>query len=183
MMWGSSGEDYGYTEDYSTLLKPYIGQHSTPPHHQFPGEEAIQVQGCGSSIGVAVAVTPHVGRYNGCEPYEMIDAHGSGAAAGIVSAPGSRLYYEWGFYDGYREPAVAIHEAPFPAAGGFLALASAAFKLPVGYNHSLLRLKSWLRSEIKLVERNCPKSKIVLVGYSQGARQLATSTSSEAGPK
>lgn len=103
-----------------------------------------------------------------CPAYLLIDSRGSGEDPGKLSPPGqpladvlSRLLAP--------EKLKRIANA-YPARGGFSVLAGAKLHVPGAYYKSVKSGKIWLLSEIRKQAQNCPATKLVLTGYSQGAQ-------------
>jgi len=118
---------------------------------------------------------------SGCPAYGVVDTRGSGETVMRPSLPGGPVLRELRLrHPGTR---VAIFYNPYPAVGlpdslklsewrqVLNALGAGAHIGPVGaYNASVVDGGNWLRSFIPQQIRQCPSTKLVLVGYSQGAQ-------------
>jgi predicted esterase len=113
---------------------------------------------------------PELSATANCSEYNLIDLHGSGAAAYTQSPPGSVLATQLQMLLAPKQ--VEVDTVPFEAAGGPIKLAGAALKLPHGYHQSVVKMKDWLRERLKELATDCPKAKIILSGYSQGAQAV-----------
>lgn len=103
-----------------------------------------------------------------CADYLLIDSRGSGEPSGL-SGPGRTFVIEFRRRTPGRVTRVVRN--PYPAAGGFVRIVGAALKLPGGYQESVLKGKRWLRARLARLSREsrCKSTKLLLVGYSQGA--------------
>lgn len=103
-----------------------------------------------------------------CPAFLLIDSRGSGEPLGSLSPPGAA------FSDVLRSllaPTKLVRLGnPYPARGGFRILLGAKLHVPGAYFHSVKKGKAWLRSEIAEKSRDCPETKLILTGYSQGAQ-------------
>lgn len=108
------------------------------------------------------------GRALACAEVTVIDSHGSGQGAGEVSEPGMKLVAE--LQELLPSTNFQTISVPFKAAGGALTLVGAALKLPAGYHKSVVKAKLWLGYKIQKLDKDCPETKVILTGYSQGAQ-------------
>jgi hypothetical protein len=106
-----------------------------------------------------------------CADYELIDVHGSGGDAYTNSPAGLKLKDELERL--WSPKQVKVDTVPFNAAGGFYALLGAGLKQNRGYQKSVLKIKDWLRKQLITLSKDCPGTRIVLSGYSQGAQAVA----------
>lgn len=103
-----------------------------------------------------------------CPAVLVIDSRGSGESVGTISRPGARL--------ADALPSLLAPQSverlanPYPARGGFSILAGSKLHVPGAYFHSVKSGETWLAAEIRKKARDCPDTRIVLTGYSQGAQ-------------
>jgi hypothetical protein len=105
-----------------------------------------------------------------CANYIVIDSRGSGERGGL-SAPGAVFYptFRAAVLKRDRSAKVSVIPNGYPAWGSIPTLISALAKLPQQYNKSVVAGTQWLSDELSTLRENCPTSKFVLTGYSQGA--------------
>ncbi len=120
---------------------------------------------------------------SGCPDYMVIDSRGSGENKVVhehiipeVSPPGA--YFASEFRHRHPSASFSVISNPYPAVGlasnwrEYLNGAGAVLHFAhVGaYHDSVVAGKKWLAHEIATVTASCGKTKILLVGYSQGAQ-------------
>lgn len=106
-----------------------------------------------------------------CADYIVIDSRGSGERGGL-SSPGAVFYptFRAAVLSHERSAKVAVIPNGYPAWGSVPTMISALAKLPQRYHQSVVEGKKWLSGQIGTLLTNCPDSKLVLTGYSQGAQ-------------
>lgn len=103
-----------------------------------------------------------------CPAVLVIDSRGSGEPVAKLSPPGAHLVT---VLSGLIAPEKVKWIAnPYPARGGFSILAGAKLHVPGAYFNSVKSGKTWLASEIGKKRTDCPDTRLVLTGYSQGAQ-------------
>jgi Cutinase len=103
-----------------------------------------------------------------CPAVLVIDSRGSGEPVGKLSPPGAHLVT---VLSGLVAPEKVRWIAnAYPARGGFSILAGAKLHVPGAYFNSVKSGKTWLAAEIGKKRRDCPDTRLVLTGYSQGAQ-------------
>jgi hypothetical protein len=106
-----------------------------------------------------------------CGRIKVIDSRGSGEPIGTLSPPGQAVVTA--LRRAYPYTKISVVPNPYPAKGRF-ALVGAELRLPTAYHRSVVAGKDWLRSDLASVASNCgDATKVVLVGYSQGAQVAA----------
>lgn len=104
-----------------------------------------------------------------CPDYLVIDSRGSGAPAGQTSPPGAAFASE--FRKLRPGATVEIARNTYPAVGGLAGLLAAKSRIPLNiYNRSVTKGRKWLTNEIISRQQTCIKTKLYLVGLSQGAQ-------------
>jgi Cutinase len=115
----------------------------------------------------------------GCPGYMVIDSRGSGESAGTASPPGAAFAHE--FRRLHPTQRVAVLKNPYPAVGlwgswrEILNLIGAGLGIGrIGaYHDSVVEGKRWLREHLASETTICPRTKLLLSGYSQGAQVAA----------
>jgi Cutinase len=114
--------------------------------------------------------------HNGCAAYGVIDSRGSGEPAGELSPPRAAVAAELRMrHPGLR---VADYWNPYPAVGlkndprqWLNAIGAGSHIEPLGaYHGSVADGEQWLRQFVPHEAHRCPATKLILVGYSQGAQ-------------
>lgn len=104
-----------------------------------------------------------------CPDYLIIDSRGSGEPAGEISLPGAAFASE--FQRLRQDATVEVVSNAYPAVGGLLSLLKAKSRIPGNtYNRSVTKGRKWLTGKITSLQKSCEKTKLYLVGYSQGAQ-------------
>jgi len=123
-----------------------------------------------------------------CAPFILIESRGSGETA-TLSAPGAALHRE---LKKTLPGSVAVVPNPYPAVSvldkhlsSILNGTGAVTKIPNlgAYHASVVKGKEWLRAAVGRLSTNCPTSRLVLAGYSQGAQVTGDIYSEPATPK
>jgi hypothetical protein len=132
-------------------------------------------QSCGATTSVGTPPTASTG----CPAYRIIDSRGSGEAAGATSPPGASFAKEFArLHQGGR---IARSANPYPAVGLWgsvrevINLVGAGLGIgPLGaYHASVEDGEKWLAAAIANEIANCPRTRLLLTGYSQGAQVTA----------
>jgi len=107
-----------------------------------------------------------------CPDVLVIDLRGSGEAKGELSPPG-RIFAK-ALQDALSEKSTRSIPFPYPAAGDKWTMVGAVVKIAfIGkYHDSVTVGKRALKTVIIELNQNCPSTKIILVGYSQGAHVI-----------
>jgi hypothetical protein len=106
-----------------------------------------------------------------CPSDYVIDSRGSGEDPGTISPPGAEFISALG--STLKERSIKQIANPYPARGGFSSLSGAKLKIPGAYFNSVNSGKIWLTAELAKLRDACPKAKVILTGYSQGAQVTA----------
>ena len=109
----------------------------------------------------------------GCANFLVIDSRGSGEKNYQPSPPGAAFLAAFG----KDNPGKVVWgmDNPYPASGTIPDMVGAIVKISFlgAYHDSVVIGKEWLQAEIAHVAKSCPATKMVLVGYSQGAQVTA----------
>lgn len=102
-----------------------------------------------------------------CADYDVIDIHGLDGKASEASPPGAKFAAELRLQ--WPSKRIDLLASPFKAPGGLFTVSGAGLKLPTGYYKSVVKTKEWLRGQLEGLAKDCPNTKVILNGYSQGA--------------
>lgn len=102
-----------------------------------------------------------------CADYDVIDIHGLDGNANEASPPGAKFATELRLQ--WPSKRIDVLTSPFKSPGGFFTLSGAGLKLPLGYYRTVVKTKNWLRDQLQGLVKDCPGTKVILSGYSQGA--------------
>jgi Tol biopolymer transport system component len=112
---------------------------------------------------VTVPPTPK----SSCPSYYILDSRGSGESGGAISPPGFH------FFEVFKQlkypKTVKVIANTYPARGNF-SLVGALLHTGGSYHASVVQGRDWLSSELATISKICPKTKMILTGYSQGAQ-------------
>jgi len=106
-----------------------------------------------------------------CADVLVMDMHGSSEGAYVISPPGQEFVAS--LRQLLKPRRVYVTPVPFKAAGGPGTFIGAALKIPAAYFKSAVQMKVWLRGQLQKPDTSCPNTKVILVGYSQGAQAAA----------
>jgi hypothetical protein len=104
-----------------------------------------------------------------CPDYYVVDSRGSGEPAGVPSPPADVLIRLLKVIEGFSQQVSWIAN-PYPASGSDATLAGALAHIPAAYHSSVVKGKAWLSAEVPKLASQCPATKLILTGYSQGAQ-------------
>ena len=127
----------------------------------------VTLVGCLALASLGLQASNTVASNVNCPDYLVIDSRGSSRPEGEVSPSGTA------FINAVRaqhpDSEVRVANNPYQALGGWGVQIGAILKLPLGYHQSVVLGKRWLKSKIGATANQCPNTKQILVGYSQGA--------------
>lgn len=122
---------------------------------------------------------------NACPDWLVIDSRGSGEPTGTISPPGEVFantlrvgYYTPNWYD--TQFVIESLANPYPAKGDILKYIEAKLPLPLAYRQSKAAGVKWLKAELGKLSQHCPKTAVLLSGYSQGAQVTGDAYQSQA---
>lgn len=131
----------------------------------------VALDECGTARSKAVSFTmpgtapPTPSPPSTCVGHTVIDTRGSGDSLRL-SKPARAFVNE--FLQFHPKTQVVLN--PYPAVG-MGKFAGAALRLPAGYHRSVVTGKTWLRTKLKALQTICgTTTKVILIGYSQGAQ-------------
>jgi hypothetical protein len=108
--------------------------------------------------------------HSSCVDIMILSSRGSGESMGILSSP-ERAFYE-ALSDKLPDKNVESIPFPYPAAGDIWTMVGAVVKIAfIGKYHASVTIgKRALEAVIIELNQSCPGTKVILVGYSQGAQ-------------
>jgi hypothetical protein len=109
----------------------------------------------------------------GCPDYALYDNRGSGEDMDSLSPPGAAFMTR--FLQLHRGANIEEYTNPYPAAGGDWNLFGAFVKVPHmgAYHDSVVEGKRWLTRATWIMGTECPSTRVIVTGYSQGAQVSA----------
>lgn len=113
--------------------------------------------------------TPLSGPVEVCPDWYIVDSRGSGEPKVILSPPGGAFAREFAAL--HPKDKIKLVKNPYPAAGGKWALFGAyvGVRFFGKYNDSVIEGSNWLAADVERELGLCPRTKVILTGYSQGA--------------
>lgn len=144
-----------------------------PPYFSSGLEEDIYVElktACGATSRTFVLLPPRgiVGSLpDRCNDYVIIDSRGSGQRRGQLSKPGQAFVAA--FRNLHQGAKIQVWPNLYRAVG-VGSFPGAFLRLPASYHHSVEEGKARLRAMLNSLLKTCAGTKVLLVGYSQGAQ-------------